>query len=85
MQSADSVRLLYLIVVNDVIHLNDVVRQSKVCCHIIGFGSSFVEALLVPRASAVLRTASKRLAAVDTYCKLLPFTSTEYTGIDSYG
>ena len=70
MQSADSVRLLYLIVVNQIIHANDVVRQSKVCSHIIGFGSSLVEALLVPRAPAVLRTASKRLAAVDTYCKL---------------
>ena len=29
-----------------------------------------MEALLVPRAPAVLRTASKRLAAVDAYCKL---------------
>ena len=30
-QSADSVRLLDLIVVNDNIHLHDAVRQSKVC------------------------------------------------------
>ena len=29
-----------------------------------------MEALLVPRAPAVLRTASKRLAAIDAYCKL---------------
>ena len=76
MQSADSDRLLDLIVVNYVIHLKDAVRQSKVRWHIIGFRSSLVEALLVPRAPAVLRTASKRLAAVGAYCKLLPAPST---------
>ena len=68
--------LLYLIVVIDIINPNDTVRQSKVCWHIIGFGSTLVEALLVPRALAVLRTASKRVAAVDAYCKLLTAPST---------
>ena len=57
-------------------------RQSKVCWHIIGFGSSLVEALLVPRAPAVLRTASKRLAARDAYCKLYQH---RVHWIDSYG
>ena len=41
-----------------------------------------MEALLVPRAPAVLCTASKRLAAVDAYCKLYQHG---VHWIDSYG
>ena len=41
-----------------------------------------METLLVPRAPAVLRTASKRLAAVDAYCKLYQHRVHK---IDSYG